>query len=423
MKKTVIYTVLLLLVLSLAACNNRITTSLGIDTDSPPPNTSSIKIPVMNPPLLLPEYPIIDGSSSTVTMHAAIQAYLTGAYFVELHSQTYAALERLIPGSNNSADVVLAVKYYDDTLEDARNRGADLVITPIAKEGFVFLVKSDNPIDSLTQQQLRDIYSEKITNWKEVGGKDERIQLFTRNLDSGSRTAMEDFMGNVPIAEGAALPVWSMGLMIDTIGYVPESIGYNIYSWSMEQLARDGNVKLLAVDGIRPSNNTLADGSYPLTIYTYSYYNNGNEKGKALTDWLLTAEGQRVIASAGYVGLYGDLPSASELSNPIDFNKDGAEAEMIASEYYPNHQTFGLDKSVSYYLERVTNKSQTESFADGKGKDVTVLYLLHYTETYYGGIPIYENRYTNFVVLTKERGGKFEIINEGAMASFTPSTM
>ncbi|MDR0221635.1 MAG: substrate-binding domain-containing protein, partial [Lachnospiraceae bacterium] len=128
--------------------------------------SSDIQSPEIKPSMSLPEYPIIDGSSSTVTMDAAIRAYLTDAHIVDQHSQTYVAIERLVPGNENPADVLLAVKYYDETLQDVAQRGADLVITPIAKEGFVFIVSADNPIDSLTQQQIKDIYSGKITNWK-----------------------------------------------------------------------------------------------------------------------------------------------------------------------------------------------------------------------------------------------------------------
>ncbi len=69
-----------------------------------------------------------------------------------------------------------------------------LNLEPVAKEGFVFVVSKDNPVESLTQQQIRDIYSGKITNWSEVGGNDEEIIPYQRNNDSGSQNYMNEFM-------------------------------------------------------------------------------------------------------------------------------------------------------------------------------------------------------------------------------------
>ena len=163
----------------------------------------------------LPELPVIDGSSSTMLMHAAIRAFLTDEHIVYPHSQTYAALERLFPGNDDPADVVLAVRYYDEVLQNALEQGADLVVTPVAREGFVFILHKDNPVDSLTQQQLRDIYSGRVTNWSQVGGMDEEIRPFTRNWDSGSQTAMEEFMGSQQlIGENDITMLASMGALL-----------------------------------------------------------------------------------------------------------------------------------------------------------------------------------------------------------------
>ena len=389
-KKTITCALILSFVLSLNACKN---------------GSSDTEV------LLLPDYPVIDGSSSTNIMHAAIRAYLTDAHFVDPHSQTYAALERLIPGSPDPADVVLAVKYYDDILNDAKERGADLVITPVAKEGFVFLLHKDNPIDSLTQEQLRDIFSGKIKNWRELGGLDEAIVPVQRNWDSGSQTAIIDFMGDIPLADMAEDDsikfALSMGGMVETVWMTGSgAIGYNIYSWSLGHGALFGmeNLKLLAVDGVEPSIENLSNDSYPLMVYTYSYYNNGNTKGKALTDWLLTAEGQSVITSAGYVGIFGDY----SLSEMPDFNKDEHAAMLVIEEYYANNDNDMLNRdSLFSHVERQTDAEQTESLAIGKGKDVTVLYSVYFREY------ATEREYTRFIVLTREKGGVFEVINEG----------
>ena len=398
------------------------------DADKTAVVTSKPGVPVPRPPMPLPEFPEIDGSSSTELMHAAIRAHVIDEYYVFSHSQTYAALERLVPGSANPADVLLSVKYYDETLDDVKSRGADLVITPVAKEGFVFIVNANNPIDSLTQQQVRDIYTGKITNWKEVGGNDESIQRLTRNANSGSQTAMENFMGGSPIDEGFGLTIDIMGSMGDMLNAVSavlftgsSAIGYNIFSWVMEQdMSYYSNIKLLAVDGVKPSNETLADDSYPLRVYTYSYYNNGNTIGKNFTDWLLTAEGQKVIASAGYVGIFGELPPEEHLGYD-HFNRDADDSRAVIRDFYTKHKLIssrdGTIRRGYSDIKRINDKIQTQALANGKGKDLTELYLFRGD-----GIDDYSNgivyKYIRFIVLTREKGGAFEVINEGEVLSF-----
>jgi ABC-type phosphate transport system substrate-binding protein len=397
----------LALVLSLVGCGGderqTIDESVGVETPTIS-ESGGVETPAMNQPTPLPEYPIIDGSSSTVLMHAAIRAYLTDEHFVDPHSQTYEALERIIPGSDDPADVILAVKYYDDTLQDAKDRGADLVITPIAKEGFVFILHKDNPVDSLTSQQLRDVYLGKITNWKEVGGKDETIVPFVRNTDSGSQTAMDDFMAGESVVGQEASNMLDMLMQVEVGGSA--AIGYNMFSWSVQQDLGVYDLKTVAVDGVRPENRSLSDGSYPLAVYTYSYYNSDNEKGRALTDWLLTAEGQSVIASADYVGVFGEMPP-SELP---DFYKDDTECETLIKDYYIG-QGFDREDLFFYVDHRLRDREVTQSFSNGKAKDVTALYLVSFSELET------EVDYTRFIVLTREKGKEFEVINEGEYLS------
>ena len=83
--------------------------------------------------------------------------------------------------------------------EHARDRGVEFEYTPVGREGFVFLVNASNPVDSLTIEQVKGIYSGKITTWKEVGGNDEPIQAYQRNSNSGSQSMMVRFMGDTPL--------------------------------------------------------------------------------------------------------------------------------------------------------------------------------------------------------------------------------
>jgi len=452
--------------------------------------------PKLNPPMPLPEFPIIDGSSSTITMHAAIKAYLTDEHILPMHSKTYVSLSRLLqtadgnlvesygndyyidstvslwwlapkrehiiiiddkvylridpfssgpeqlkraitlPGDvlavpttqfsvedataylstpHTVANVLLSVKYYDSALEEAEKYGADLVITPIAKEGFVFIVHEDNPVSSLTSAQIKDIFSGKITNWKQVGGNDERIINFQRNADSGSQTAMVDFMDGVPL-ENIPAPyiIASMSGMIEKIISEESAIGYNIYSWSLREITevqarfsseipyfikdtKKKNVKFIAIDGVAPSDETLSDGTYPLCVYTYSYYNKGDEKAKAFTDWLLTEEGQKVIASGGYVGIFGEMPP-EEIA---DFDKDSVNIRTTIGNFYKEKGGIG------HIRARIFDSEIIKEFADDKARFFTVLCPIDYYDF------TTTKRESRFIVLTREKSGEFEVINEG----------
>ncbi len=401
----------LALILLLTACGGTSEPTL-LDIPEPPVPSETPKaslIPSPSPtPSEAPEeiqsvFPIIDGSTSTITLHAALRWALTKEWVDRPdHSQTYGALERLIPGNENPADVVLAVKYYDETLQDARDRGAELVITPIAKEGFVFIVKKDNPIESLTQQQLRDIFSGKITNWNEVGGSDGEIIPVLRNHDSGSQTAMHDFMGGVPLTEDDdALYAGFMADMLSVTAENPNAIGYNILSWAFAQDLEHYGLRPLAVDGVTPSNETLSDDSYPLQVYTYSYYNEGNEKGKELTDWLMSDEGQKLVAEAGYVGLNGDLPPDGErLFLDSDSSFDVAHTYFLSTSELAPHRSF----------ERIDDPVLLAALAGGKEKDVTAGWVFL---TSYDRMLPYKAYY---IIVTRAQGGLFEVIAEGDSA-------
>lgn len=382
-------------------------TPLPTPPPSPPPTPLPAPSPRPSPPnrpAHLPELPEIDGSTSTQIMHAAIRAHLTGGYFVYPHSRTYAALERLIPRNESPVDVVLAVKYYDKAIQDANNRGANLVITPIAKEGFVFVVHKDNPVESLTQEQLRGIYSGKIRNWSEVGGKDEEIAPFQRNEDSGSQTAMANFMDGAKFqASEMDMYEGSMGSLIAGISnYGSRAIGYSIYSWSMKEAVEQfGELKAIKVDGVRPSDETIASEKYPLLIYTYSYYNRGNEKAKALADWLITDEGQGVIARAGYVGIRGAVSTLPLLDYSIDTE--------LSYEKMRDHCVarwgIGIFESLSHQL--VTDREQIKTLAQDQGAHMgaTMAWRLYHYDNL-------NNATTEFgyVVLSKPYGGEFEVV-------------
>jgi phosphate transport system substrate-binding protein len=252
-------------------------------------------------------FPVIDGSTSTIALDRGIRMAILGEDYYTAnkavsHSKTYEAYNKLMDGES---DLILTTPITDNQRTAALTDRFNLAEKPVALEGFVFLVNPENPVDSLTSEQIRRIYSGNITNWKEVGGLDEPIIPYQRNADSGSQNYMNTFMGGVKLMEA---PIeWyagAMNILINEVADYPNSkqaIGYSVFSYAAQIAANDGNIKLIAVDGVKPTRETFTDGSYPLLSATYAYYNADNKLAADIAEWLVSDEGQMCVLDSGYL--------------------------------------------------------------------------------------------------------------------------
>lgn len=286
-------------------------TAPGVPETTLPPETT-VPPETEDPALeeLRNNLPRMDGSTSLIPLEAGIRAALFGISIEEAtkdvsHTSSWASFYNLLDGT---ADLIFSVPLSEDQKQQGENSGVAPMAVPIAKEGFVFVVNADNPVDSLTQQQLRDIYSGKITNWSEVGGLDEEIIPYQRNYDSGSQNYMLTFMGDTPLADAPSeLRPASMSGLMDVIAVNDNSraaIGYSVYAYAADMYGNGNEIKFIRVDGVAPSKQTFADGSYPLMGYNYAIYRAEDRQGtyvSQLVDWILSDAGQTAIADAGYV--------------------------------------------------------------------------------------------------------------------------
>jgi phosphate transport system substrate-binding protein len=155
-----------------------------------------LKLKVSKPSFTMDTYPRVDGSTATIPLSEAVACELLGlskeesTNFIK-HNTTHYAYENLI---KNKADIVFVTEPSAEELNMAQAANVELEVIPIVKEAFVFLVNVDNPVNSLSSNQIRDIYEGKILNWKEVGGKDEEIIPYQREANSGSQTLMEQIV-------------------------------------------------------------------------------------------------------------------------------------------------------------------------------------------------------------------------------------
>lgn len=209
---------------------------------------------------------------------------------------------RLIDGY---VDLFIGARPSSDQKSAAKSYGKTIVSVPIGKEAFVFFVEEDNPIDNLTSEQIRQIYSGEITNWKELGGKNQKIVAFQRPEDSGSQVMMRYFMKDVPLKEADTIErVSAMGGVIKQVKqYHNEkgAIGYTFH-YFLTGLNQEKGVKILSVDGVYPSVETIKDGSYPLLVdlVCAKLQDNQKEYVDKVIDFMLSEDGQYIIEHTGY---------------------------------------------------------------------------------------------------------------------------
>ena len=270
---------------------------------------------VSSAPLQRGELPNIDGSTATIPITAEIYRQFYGDVDDGFdnnvyHSGTHPAYESLFgmhPNGKGVASLLFVTPPSQEEKDEAAKAGITLDLTPVAKDGFVFIVNRENPVDSLTVEQVRGIYSGKITNWKQVGGPDARIAAYQRNKNSGSQTAMETLvMRGQKLMKAPATKIYSgmMGIIDAVAEYQNKqpAIGYT-YAYYIHNLYRSDKIKLLKIDGVAPTNAAFRDGTYPFTTAYYAAIRASEPQGspaRQLRDWLLTDDGQRLVESAGY---------------------------------------------------------------------------------------------------------------------------
>lgn len=221
-------------------------------------------------------------------------------------TNTPGAYYRLI---NNQCDLIFVAQPSDAQLADAAEAGVELELTPIASEAFVFFTHTQNDLIGLSIDEVRQIYSGQLTEWDDLGvhGLGE-IVAYQRPKNSGSQTALEKLMGDVPLMDPPTeveMDGFGMDDIVNVVEYrnTPDALGFSFRFYLTTML--DADVKLLALNGIEPTEETIADGSYPIVAQIYAAARKGesNPNVQAVIDWLRSDQGKELIRRSGYVPL------------------------------------------------------------------------------------------------------------------------
>ena len=171
-----------------------------------------------------------------------------------------------------------------------------LVSFPFAIDGVAVAVNPGNPVSGLRKPQLKDIFAGKITNWKDVGGADASISLYVREDGSGTRETFEERALDKGSSAAGANVVNSNGAMKTAIAQDPNAVGYV----GIGHL--DKSIRGLSVDGMTPSQENAANGSYTVTRLLYMN-TKGEPQGltRAFVDYICSPAGKEIVAKAGYI--------------------------------------------------------------------------------------------------------------------------
>lgn len=244
--------------------------------------------------------PKIDGATALFPVYSAIVNAIYPSDSIEYDGNKFGVNSKIDKTGTGNAfkkvidsdvDIIFCAEPSKEQLNYAKKIGVDLELVPIGKDAFVFIVNSKNEVDDLTVNQIKDIYTGKINNWKDLGGEDKNIIPLRRKQGSGSETAMVSFMGGIEMKHKLTMPIG-------------RRIGYS-FRYYIENVLNDGNIKILSLNGIYPSKENIRNDAYPISGYFYMIYrkDNDNKNIDIIKNYILSREGQDIIDETGYVSI------------------------------------------------------------------------------------------------------------------------
>ncbi|MCQ6559871.1 phosphate ABC transporter substrate-binding protein [Paenibacillus mendelii] len=193
-----------------------------------------------------------------------------------------------------NSDIFAEEKFTDDDAPKAK----ELVDHQVAVVAMATVVNKDITVDSLTKDQLVQIFTGKVTNWKEVGGPDEKITIVNRPASSGTRKTFEKYaLGTKTEDLQGAIQEDSSGTVKKLVTETPGAIGYLAFSYL------DDSVKTMKYDGVEAKEETVIDGSYPVWAYQHMYTKGEPDAAmKAFLDYMVSDSVQNAdVVELGYI--------------------------------------------------------------------------------------------------------------------------
>ncbi len=216
----------------------------------------------------------------------------------------------LLNGTTNIANSSRELK--ENELQQATQRGITPKVYEVALDGIAVIVHTDNPLSTLTVQQVADIFTGKIKNWKDVGGKDAPITLYGRENSSGTYEffrehvlLQKDYATNTQVLQGTSALGEAVARDVKGIGY--GGVGYFALRNDVKIIGvkadKDAEIIYPAKDG-KVNYNDIWDGTYSISRYLYCF-TDGKPKPEvqAFLDFIVSNEGQELVKQMEYIPL------------------------------------------------------------------------------------------------------------------------
>ena len=209
---------------------------------------------------------------------------------------------------NGTTDIAESSRPMKDSEKQQlqQKRGLAVVELPVALDGLAVYVHEKNPVNELTLEQLKKIYTGAVKNWKDVGGKDERILLYGRENSSGTYAYFKehvlenaDYFPTTQTLPGTAAVINAVSKDLRGIGY--GGIAY-LKGVKALKVKKDG-----ATPGVEPTLDNVQKNIYPISRFLFWYLaGQPKDQVKKLADWVVSEEGQSVVKDVGYYPLAPD---------------------------------------------------------------------------------------------------------------------
>ena len=243
----------------------------------------------------------INGSTTVLPFaQAAVEKFMSSNHGINISISGGGTGNGLKALADKTANIANASRFIKlDEVKTAIANGVYPVPFAVALDCLLPMVHPSNPVNGLTTQQLRDIYSGKTTNWKDVGGNDSAIVVVGRDTSSGTYGTWQEMIMDVEEktrVTARAQTVASSGAMLSTVANNRNAIGYDGIGYINE------TVKPLTVNQVAGTAVSAKNGSYPLSRYLYMF-TDGWPSGDILNfiNYLLSDEGQDIVEKTGFI--------------------------------------------------------------------------------------------------------------------------
>ena len=229
---------------------------------------------------------IVGSTSVQPVAEKLVETYKTSHPDAQINVQGGGSSVGIKSAQQGTADIGTSSKE----LKDDEKQG--LSETNLGQDGIVIAVNTQNQVKDLTKDQLKDIYSGKVTNWKDVGGSDGEINVITREDGSGTLDAFESIvMGKDTKIKDNAIVQSSTEAVKQSVKQDQNAIGFVSYAHMSD------DVSAVSVGGVSPSDSTIADGTYELQR-PFLFLVKGEPTGevKKFIDWVNGPDGSKVLA-------------------------------------------------------------------------------------------------------------------------------